>query len=606
MIISAALRDYMATPAPDYILLVPAPPGSGKTWSGVQFAHEVHAATGQHVFYAGPRHDLYPDIVAASMRQDLDASQWLEWQPRQEHDEITLHTCNHADAINIWLHRGHDGMDFCSQRCGYAYVNNGCPYHAQKRKPNRLIYGQHAHVTMGHPLAKSFAVVIGDELPLAAFLNTQHIPTRWILPPDMPLADPLADVLNAMRGLADNEREKPYQGAELYRALDPRRVIAACEAWTVPADAIVAAPRIDSDKDVQSVPYNYLLEFVPALLREAMAAAAGVDFPQRIRVTKTGLSFDGRRYVNEQMPAHVVWFDATGKADLYEKMFRRPVLTVDIRPKLTGRIFQVTDRANGKGSLVEDGEPTARVAQLSAQIDAIRSRYKTTAVVTYQSLEQTVGGITAHFYGNRGSNAHEQCDAIIVAGTPQPPLPQIEHIARCLEPTRMRPFDVTWVTAPRRYNYRDADGNGYEYPIGQFADPDLNVILHQFRESEIIQAAHRGRILFRDSDVWLLTNLPIDELPPVQLLSTRELFGAPEGVDAFRWRQFMAWATALAEERGFVTVADIIEWGAGRDSAQRYMVALVEVEGWRRIDGVMPPGAKGGRPRRAAGLVKKG
>ena len=71
-------------------------------------------------------------------------------------------------------------MTFCQQACGWDYINNGCPYHKQKNHAEPLIYGQHAHVVMGHPLAGQFAVVVGDELPMSTFVHEWTVAAKHI------------------------------------------------------------------------------------------------------------------------------------------------------------------------------------------------------------------------------------------------------------------------------------------------------------------------------------------------------------------------------------------------------------------------------------------
>ena len=56
--VTQAMRQYMLEPDPDYMLLIPAPPGSGKTWAGVNFAHWLYEHSERPVLYAGPRHDF--------------------------------------------------------------------------------------------------------------------------------------------------------------------------------------------------------------------------------------------------------------------------------------------------------------------------------------------------------------------------------------------------------------------------------------------------------------------------------------------------------------------------------------------------------------------
>lgn len=588
---SDSLRAYMATTAPDHMLLIPAPPGSGKTWAGVDFAHWMYAQSKHRVFYAGPRRAFFEDVVFTSVRQGADSGQWYDWKPRQESDDPTLHTCNHSYNINLWLQMGYQGMDFCSAVCGWKYVNEGCAYHAQKERPEPLIYGHHLHVTLGHPLAEQFAVVVGDELPLSAFVHEWTIPASQVQVRGVAYDSALADILHRLSRLCDMKPQKPVFGTTLLEMLGGARSVAenvSDALLTLFAAAVIQPPNISQNGDVSFVSANFLPAFLPILRREADAALIGADYPPRLSIDKRGLSILTRRSVNEQMPAHMIWFDATGSADLYEAMFDRPVQVLDAQPRLAGRIFQVTDRANGKGAMFarsDDGVVSERAtaAQMRVQIDHICEKYENPGVISHMALEASIAQETRHFYGSRGTNDFEECDVLIVAGTPQPPTAQIVKQALCLWPERMRPFDATMITADRAYSFVGDDGEGYSYPVAQFTDPDLNVLLEQYREFEIVQAAHRSRILFRETDVYLLTNIPITRLPISKLLTIRELLGVPDGINPFLWRRVVE----FAEQQEFITAAELVNaLGISDHSARRYMAILVDQNGWEWVEGI--------------------
>lgn len=594
--IATSMRSYLAEPSPGRVLLIPAPPGTGKTWAGVDFAWYAYQQTGKRTFYAGPRHDFYADIVAVSVQQQQPHNAWYEWLPRQRNDqEPDKHTCNHHEAINLWMHKGYNGMDFCSQVCGWDYVNKGCPYHRQKKRQEPLIFGQHAHIVLGHPLTEQFGCVIGDENPMNAFVDEWRIPAKHVAWSDLPQDEPLTHVLYRMQSLCGNDAR--LHGADLIKMLGVDTVLEACQAFSIPAGSELLSPHLHVDEDAERAPYNYLPTFVPMLLNEAMAVKAEVDFLHRIWLSESGLSILTRRYVNEQMPEHIIWFDATGRRGLYEALFQRDVEVVDVRPQMTGKIYQVVDRANGKGSLIDKNDKeTHRVNQLVSQVDAICKNYSNPAVITFEALKSKFSQESMHFYGSRGSNQMQDCDVLVVVGTPQPPLYQIEKAAKSIWNRRMRPFDTNWYTRERTYMHVDDDGNGWCYPVSSYADEELNEILWQYREAEIIQASHRARILFRDVPVYLLTNIPIDELPPTKLLTIRELMDAPIGVDVFKWRDVVEFVENLEKEQGFVTVSDLVDGlGISKPTALKYMDALLDSNCWEQA--IVK--STGGRPPKA-------
>ena len=598
--VARELRAYMDDPEPEHMLLIPAPPGSGKTWAGVDFAHWVYSTMQRRVLYAGPRKSFFADVISTSVRQVNDLRQWYDWKPRQEDDDPRLHTCNHTDKINQWLSMNYEGMDFCSKVCGWDYVNSGCAYHAQKERTEPLIYGHHLHVTLGHPMAKDFAVVIGDELPLSAFVHEWTIPADRVQLKDVAYDSHLAPVLHQLNLICAMKPQLLF-GPALLDALGGAQSVADAaddEMLALFATATIQAPDLNQTGELAHVPANFLPTVLPILRQEADAALAGQEYPARLMVDSRGLTVLTRRAVNEQMPKHMIWFDATGSADLYEAMFDRPVQVLDARPKPVGRIFQVTDRGNGKSSVIqrsEDGvSETTKSVQLRTQIDHICRDYQNPGVISHMALEEFIGQETRHFFGSRGTNDFEECDVLVVAGTPMPPIQAIEKQARCLWPERMRPFDQSIITVDRAYQHTGEEGEGYTYPVPQFVDPDLNILLEQYREFEIVQTAHRSRMLFRETDVWLLTNIPIDQLPPLRLLTIRELLGAPEGVNPFKWLEVVK----FVEEREFVMATDLVDvMGINRTTANKYLAIFVDERGWEWIEGIRRPGARGPAPK---------
>ena len=84
----------------------------------------------------------------------------------------------------------------------------------------------------------------------------------------------------------------------------------------------------------------------------------------------------------------------------------------------------------------------------------------------------------------------------------------------------------------RPYQYQDENGDGREVEVREFKDERLNMLLKTSREYEIAQAAHRIRLLLSPGEkkIWLLTNLPIDGLPPTKLTTLAEINGETDPV----------------------------------------------------------------------------
>jgi hypothetical protein len=602
--IAEAQRDYLHLDSPTHALLTLASPGVGKTHAAVKTAEDA-AAEGKRVLYCGPRHDFFGDVLKEAERPDW----WYEWQPRRVGDEAKgiEETCRYTPAISSWMNKGYGGIDFCRSVCGWDFVNGGCPYHAQKAVRAPIIFGQHQHVWGGHPL--KFDVLIGDESPFAAFCHEWVIPARSIYPEGMDPQEPIAEVLYGLQGLAQSGAK--LEGPQLLSALGgAAHVREACDELRIPLDAAASAPSIHSADEALGAPYFHLFRTAALLQREATAAEAGRDYPHRIVVANGNLLLLLRRRVNKDMPWHVLWLDATADPHIYEAILGRPIELVAPSVEMRGRIFQVYDRANGKGALLDGkgGEKTA-LKDLKRQVAKVAEKYQRVGVITHMALEPGFRQDyrdTGHFYAERGTNRFGECDALVVAGLPQPPLFQIDKIARMLFWGRMEPFanadgSLPWSVIDKPFACTADDGQGRAYPAsGLWSDPDLKAVLFQFREAELIQAAHRGRPMIRpDVDVWLIENLPVDELPPTQLLSAREVFGAPLGVDIYRWPDVLALADLYWEEGRALTPKDLEEHlGIRRNTAVEYWRILKsdQSDRWTEEKALRPSGSPG-RPR---------
>ncbi len=586
--------NYSRLVNPDYLLLIKAQPGVGKTHAGVRLG-EMLAAQGRRVLYAAPRHDFITDLRAIAS----SPSDWYEWQPRREGTETQDETCRHTEKINTWLHRGYEAKDFCSRVCGWPYFNELCPFTSQKRRPEPIIMGQHQHVTSGHPL--DFHFVIGDESPLATFQRQWVIPGRWILPADMDRAEPLTEILHELAKLA--ESKATLEGPALLKVLGgAAQVLDACEGFSMPATAAALTPYLRTADDAEKAAYFHLPQLVPLLRREALADCAGHEYPHRVIVEGGNLMLLLRRDVNPKMPSHVVWLDATGNEHLYRTIFRRPVKVLAPNVKLKGRIVQVTDRANGKSTLLKGGQPTGKATQLIEQVSQIiqKNDLQRPGIVTFQEMSKhsDFESLNAlHFYGARGSNVQQDVDGHIVAGTPQPSILDMDKLARIVFFERMTPFNLKWSIQDVPYTYLDRSGNGRAYPTSGFwHDEDLQAILWQYREAELIQAVHRSRLTVRPVTVWLLSNLPIGELPPAALVTIRELLQAPAGMDAYAWQQVLAVAERCCAQKGHVTSVDLVNaLGLHRNTATKYIDLLTQQPHW--IDAAVPKGR--GRPPKA-------
>jgi len=120
-------------------------------------------------------------------------------------------------------------------------------------------------------------------------------------------------------------------------------------------------------------------------------------------------------------------------------------------------------------------------------------------------------------------------------------------------------------------------------------------VLEMTREDEIIQVAHRIRPDNHEGEIWLLTNIPIDSLPPDELLTMRQVMDAPERVDVFKWGKVQQ----LLATKSTITMADLTALGIAYDTASKYLDRIAELPGWQKST-TRSNNLKGGRPTKAA------
>ena len=612
---------YLNDPMPDRMLLIAAPAGIGKTTLAVEVAERrVLGSNEGRVMYIGPRKEFFDDIRVVSARLGLltpaqfDAT-WYPWQGHHSGDQNNQlqhpATCRWASQIKQWMRRGYTGMSFCEQHsvCGWNYINNDCAYHAQRARPERIIFAQYEHASLGHPLLEQCRVLIGDELPIRAFLYTTDDQPGWIIPPHaiapQGVANEPLDYL--LRGLSSLALRPPrdsvtWHGAALLGELGGAAYVAAvCADATMDARAAAIAPAVRQPSDVDDVPYFHLRPTVQLLAREAAAALRGTPQIERVQVDRQGLHLLIRR-TPANLPPHTIWLDATANARMYETLFQRPVEVVQPEVALRGRVYQVWASLNNKGQFLPGVAESTQTKQAAAKTDHLRKQiahiadrgYTTIGYIGHKGIIDTLTpkgtdpDVIAHFGGSRGTNRLERCDCLIVVGAPQPRIPAMLDAAAMLYDTRDVAFDPTW-------SVRDVpfDGLPYAYAMGGFwNDPDLQVLLEQFRDAEILQSIHRARPLRNDVDVWLLTNVPIAGLP-VQLVGLHALYGAVDRdgqplkiKDPARWPSVLRWAdqaTADDPQRQLTSTDFRAQFQLSAPTARGWMAALVATGQWQFV-----------------------
>ena len=160
-------------------------------------------------------------------------------------------------------------------------------------------------------------------------------------------------------------------------------------------------------------------------------------------------------------------------------------------------IQYLINRLHAEGRRVLAIGPSAIVGNPSKKIKAL--------------LKCPAGAESAHFNALRGVDQWKGCDTVIVIGRNQPPILEVERIARGMFFDDPTPLNLTgrWEEEERGYRYKSGK-KGVDVQV--HADSRVQAIVEQIRENESLQAIDRIRLIHNEQikTVILLSNLPLD------------------------------------------------------------------------------------------------
>ena len=133
--------------------------------------------------------------------------------------------------------------------------------------------------------------------------------------------------------------------------------------------------------------------------------------------------------------------------------------------------------------------------------------------------------VLAHFNGLRGVDGYKSFDGVVVIGRNQPPIVELENLARALwyDSTEPLKFSTDWVIELRPYRMRDpAQAMGVEVLV--HPDPRIQKLHEQIREGESTQVIDRLRLIHTSQPkrVIVVSNIPLD-IEVDQLIPFHEL-----------------------------------------------------------------------------------
>lgn len=565
-------------------LLCRVDPGVGKTNAGIQAAFWARSQ-GWRVAYVMPRHEFFNDVLAITDSLGFARSAWFHWETRHDAQPSQDETCHHSEAINQWMKKGHEGFKFCAGVCGFDFMEHGCLYWLQKAEASNIqadglypiVAIQHAHIATNHTLMDEFDVVIGDESPLAAYPYYWHVPTIGILPRNLKKKDAAYDMMKRMAETAATMAEElTISGPDLIELIGGANVVQQAKRLS---DAESLEHKISNPLQVKWTPYRHVADVIRLLYLESFAYERGQEYVHRVLLRRDGLHLLLKRETTSELPQRVIWLDATGDAELYRDVTGWRMETHTASVALEGPIFQITDSTYAKSQLISGQKASRKGQQLAACIKIIcqREGYLNPLVVSYSQMASAFEWCQfTYFHGNRGSNAFQACDAVFILGTPMPSTDQLELMARMVFGTRMEPFNSRWCSKLVPY----AGTNKGYLASGLWADRDLALLLNQTREQEIVQSAHRVRPAISPKPIWLMTALPVEALPPSQLMSLNEALGVDvEHIDPLTLIDALDVAGVECGLKGYCTSEDLETMlEVDRKTAYRYLDAISQVD----------------------------
>jgi len=308
------------------------------------------------------------------------------------------------------------------------------------------------------------------------------------------------------------------------------------ERWLVEKHGLHPAfkPMVDRDleKIAEELPLNFVSDLLDILRHRRNNLTIRLKPNGEVELTLILLK---RPSIPKGTP--VIVLDPDMPAELLEAIFNRPVRVWQApKPETDTEIIQVLDGRYGHHTLLHPhtGEETSSADRLKRIALAIaKGAPEDTLLITWKGYAdklreaQKSGEIplelaVEHYGALEGQNEYVDRCTVILMGAPQGAPIDIIEMALAVYPDKNLDLSSTerWVS----FNYQDVNGSGYEVRITDFADERLRKIAAFTRECEIVQCARRIRdTLSPGKRIYLLTNLPIEELPPSQLVTLEEL-----------------------------------------------------------------------------------
>jgi hypothetical protein len=291
--------------------------------------------------------------------------------------------------------------------------------------------------------------------------------------------------------------------------------------------------------EIKHLPGTGLIKIAVTMLSEWQKWVSGNEFNSLIGLTGEEIKVTRRiRPYRVQSVPSIALLDATSSPRILAKVFTDIDIEVNhqdvIPPPDLKHVWVHTGARYGKTALVDkssfqrEQKRVIKTVQLIFRKEGIVPRRL--GVVSYEKFATILGEALGAqpkdclYFGNlRGSNALEQCDVLLVVGTPTPSLDDVLRDAQAIF-------------------YRDSDG-----PVVDYEDERFEFTLEHHIMSELTQACHRNRPLRHHGR----TVITLASKCPMYLPITHEIVELPYMVGSgYSSKEKLDMAVEALQERG--------------------------------------------------------
>jgi hypothetical protein len=300
----------------------------------------------------------------------------------------------------------------------------------------------------------------------------------------------------------------------------------------------------------EDIPLNFQTDLLKVLAREFEKFKSGLPYNSALVITpfaiKPTIRLSLRRPFSVPDHTPIIFLDGQGDQELLSTLTGRTIQTWSASIPAGTRIIQVVDGQYGVTSLWDSKQKKPRrtlMRLLEKVVFPLAAKApEDTVIITWKKVAdglrefQRKGVLSprvaiAHYGNLEGTNDYENRRINILLGTPQDNPSHLEQFANALFIDDEIPISMERETVWKRYRYTDSEGNGYEAKTEAYADARVQMLARLCCEQELVQAAHRVRpIRHADREIYLITSLPIDDLPPTQLTTVNDLAQAVGGM----------------------------------------------------------------------------